>query len=80
MRADSETESGRELALATAELSRARDRASLSLSALEREVTRAIDWRAWVRRRPGAALVLAFGLGFLLGRRAPFTPTRGAPS
>jgi hypothetical protein len=72
--ADPETDSGRELAQASADLVRARDRAALSLSALEREVTRAFEWRAWVRRKPGTALVLAFGLGFLLGRPRPSNP------
>jgi hypothetical protein len=39
------------------------------MSELEREVTRTLDWREWVRRRPGMALGLAFGLGLFLGRR-----------
>jgi hypothetical protein len=74
VRAERQTENGLELAQATADLTRARDRAARSLTALEREVTRAFDWREWVRRKPGAALVLAFGLGFLLGRPAPSNP------
>jgi hypothetical protein len=57
------------LARAVAELEEARDRFSLSVSALERGVARSIDWRAWVGRRPGTALALAFGLGIFLGRR-----------
>ena len=57
------------LARAVAELEEARDRFSLSVSALERGVARSFDWRAWVGRKPGTALALAFGLGFLLGRR-----------
>lgn len=57
------------VALAVAELEDARDRFSLSVSALERGVARSVDWRAWVGRRPGTALALAFGLGILLGRR-----------
>jgi hypothetical protein len=65
---------GLELAQATADLVRSRNRVVRSLTALGREVTRAFAWREWVRRRPGATLVLAFGLGFLIGRRAP--PTR----
>ena len=40
-----------------------------AVSALERGVARSVDWRAWVARRPGTALALAFGLGILLGRR-----------
>jgi len=54
---------------AVAELEDARDRFSLSLSALERQVGRSFDWREWVRRKPGTALALAFGLGIFLGRR-----------
>jgi len=57
------------LARAVAELAEARDRFSLSVSALERGVARSVDWRAWVGRRPRTALALAFGLGILLGRR-----------
>jgi hypothetical protein len=57
------------VARAVAELEDARDRFSLSVSALERGVARSVDWRAWVGRRPGTALALAFGLGLLLGRR-----------
>ena len=54
---------------AVAELEDARDRFSLSMSALEREVARSFDWRTWVGRKPGTALALAFGLGVLLGAR-----------
>jgi hypothetical protein len=57
------------VARAVAELEDARDRFALSVSALERGVARSVDWRAWVGRRPGIALALAFGLGLLLGRR-----------
>jgi hypothetical protein len=58
-----------DVARAVAELEEARDRFSLSVSALERGVARTVDWRAWVGRRPGTALALAFGLGIFLGRR-----------
>jgi len=57
------------VARAVAELEEARDTFSLSVSALERGVARSVDWRAWVGRRPGTALALAFGLGIFLGRR-----------
>ena len=57
------------VASAVAELEDARDRFALSVSALERGVAHSVDWRAWVGRRPGTALALAFGLGILLGRR-----------
>jgi hypothetical protein len=58
-----------DIARAVEELARARDNFSLSLRALERGVVRNLDWREWVRRKPGTALALAFGLGILLGRR-----------
>jgi len=57
------------VARAVAELEEARDKFSLSVSALERGVARSVDWRAWVGRRPGTALAIAFGLGIFLGRR-----------
>jgi len=57
------------VARAVAELEEARDKFSLSVSALERGGARSVDWRAWVGRRPGTALALAFGLGIFLGRR-----------
>ena len=58
-----------EVARADAELDERRDQFVVSMSALEREVTRTLDWREWIRRRPGTALCLAFGLGIFLGRR-----------
>jgi hypothetical protein len=54
---------------AVADLAIARDRFSVSMGALEREVARRFDWRAWVARKPVMALGLAFGLGMFLGRR-----------
>jgi len=57
-----------ELARADAELDQRRDQLVLSMGALEREITRTLDWREWVRRKPGTAFCLAFGLGLLLGR------------
>jgi ElaB/YqjD/DUF883 family membrane-anchored ribosome-binding protein len=57
------------LVRAAAELEDARDRFSSSMTALERHVARSFDWREWVRRKPGTALALAFGLGLFLGRR-----------
>ena len=58
-----------EVARADAELDERRDQFVVSMGALEREVTRTLDWREWVRRKPGTALCLAFGLGIFLGRR-----------
>ena len=57
------------VARAVAELEDAREKFSLSMTALERGVARTFDWRAWVGRKPGTALALAFSLGFLLARR-----------
>lgn len=54
---------------AVAELADARDRFALSAGALEREIARSFDWRAWVGRKPGVTLAVAFGLGLFLGRR-----------
>ena len=69
MPAEHDRESDGGVARAVVELEDARDRFSLSVSALERGVARSVDWRTWVGRRPATALVLAFGLGFFLGRR-----------
>jgi hypothetical protein len=69
MPAEHDHESDAGVARAVVELEDARDRFSLAMSALERGVARSVDWRAWVGRRPGTALALAFGLGVFLGRR-----------
>ena len=58
-----------ELTRASAELACTRERLVVSMDELGREVTRSLDWREWVRRKPGMALCLAFGLGIFLGRR-----------
>ena len=74
-------ESDAAVARAVAELEDARDRFSLSMIALERGVARSFDWRAWVGRKPGTALALAFGLGIFLGRTDDeITRTRGDAS
>jgi hypothetical protein len=69
MPSEQDVEGDAGVARAVAELAEARDKFSLSMSALERGVARSFDWRAWVGRKPGTALALAFGLGLLLGRR-----------
>jgi len=66
---DSKGEPGSELARAGAELERARDKFLLSMSAVEGEAARALDFREWVRRRPGLMLTLAFALGAFIGLR-----------
>jgi ElaB/YqjD/DUF883 family membrane-anchored ribosome-binding protein len=64
---DHATES--ELTRASAALDHTRDQFALSMGALEHEITRTLDWREWVRRKPGTALALAFGVGLFLGNR-----------
>jgi hypothetical protein len=54
---------------AEAAIARSRDLVARSVLELQREISRAVDWREWIRRKPLAAVSLAFGLGFLLGRR-----------
>jgi hypothetical protein len=57
-----------ELAQAGAELDQARDKIIVSMTALECEITRTLDWREWVRRKPAIVLCLAFSLGLFVGR------------
>ena len=69
MPADHDRGSDAAVARAVAELEDARDKFSLSMTALERGIARSFHWRTWVGRKPGTALALAFGLGILLGAR-----------
>jgi hypothetical protein len=62
-------EDARALARAEADIHRTRAKVALSVTALQRELTRSLDWRQWIGRKPVVALGLAFGLGLLLGRR-----------
>jgi len=57
------------LVRAVAEISSTRARVARSVLELQRELARAVDWRQWIRRKPVLAVSVAFGLGFLLGRR-----------
>jgi ElaB/YqjD/DUF883 family membrane-anchored ribosome-binding protein len=57
------------LVRAAAEISSTRERVARSVLELQREIARAVDWREWIRSRPLVAVSVAFGLGFLLGRR-----------
>jgi hypothetical protein len=52
-----------------AEIERAREQIHSSVMALREEVSRAADWRARIRRRPGLWLGAAFAVGFFLGTR-----------
>ena len=54
---------------AEAEIARSRELVARSVLELQRELSRAVDWREWIRRKPVVAVGLAFGLGVLLGRR-----------
>jgi len=58
-----------ELVRAGAELDQVRDEFVVSMTALECEIKRTLDWREWVRHKPAMVLCLAFGLGFFVGRR-----------
>jgi hypothetical protein len=57
------------LVRAVAEISSTRAKVARSVLELQRELARTVDWRRWVRRKPVLAVSLAFGLGFVLGRR-----------
>jgi hypothetical protein len=51
------------------EIERAREQISASALALREEMAAKTDWRQWFRYRPGAWLLGALALGFLLGNR-----------
>jgi hypothetical protein len=57
-----------EILRAEAEIARTREAVALSVAALQREISRAFEWRELVRQRPILAIALAFGVGALLGR------------
>jgi hypothetical protein len=69
MAGDSGEARDEELAYAVAALEHAREKFVLSMGAVERQVARKLDWRGWVRRRPGLLLALAFAVGVFIGRR-----------
>ncbi len=52
-----------------AEIERAREQIQSSVVALRQEVAVAVDWRRWVRERPGLCIGTAFAIGFYLGSR-----------
>jgi hypothetical protein len=62
-------DNGQALARAEADIHPTRERVALSVTALQREITRTMDWREWVWRKPRLSIALAFGLGLFLGRR-----------
>lgn len=65
------------LVRAQAELAQTRAQVALSITRLQREVARAVDWREWIRRKPALAVGLALGLGLMLGYSHSKTDTRG---
>jgi ElaB/YqjD/DUF883 family membrane-anchored ribosome-binding protein len=62
---------GREIKRAEADIARARESVSESIVALEREISRALDGREWVRRQPILAVAGAFAVGVVLGCLVP---------
>jgi ElaB/YqjD/DUF883 family membrane-anchored ribosome-binding protein len=52
-----------------AEIERAREQIQSSVLTLRQEVAVAMDWKQWVRDRPGLCLGAAFAIGFYLGAR-----------
>jgi hypothetical protein len=56
-----------EIVRAEAELARTRETVALSVAALQREVSRTLDWRGWVQRKPLVSVTLAFCVGAWLG-------------
>jgi len=46
--------------------------------ALQDEISRTLDWREWIRRKPLLAVALAFGAGALLGGWRPQFRRRGS--
>ena len=65
-----------EIVRAEAEIARTREAVAQSVTALQQEISRTLDWREWVRRRPFLAVAVALGTGALLGY---LQPTNCAP-
>ena len=60
-----------EIVRAEAEIARTRETVAESVLALQKELSRTLDWREWIRQRPVLAVVVAFGAGALLGSWLP---------
>jgi hypothetical protein len=67
-----------EIVRAEAEIARTRETVAESVLALQKEISRTLDWREWVRQRPVLAVALAFGAGALLGGWGPGFHRRGS--
>ena len=66
-----------EIVRAEADIARTRAVVTRKVMALQQELSRTLEWREWVRRRPLLALALAFGAGAWLGGwRSNFHPRR----
>jgi ElaB/YqjD/DUF883 family membrane-anchored ribosome-binding protein len=57
-----------EIRRAEAEIARARDAVATKVMALQHELARTFDWRAWVAARPYSAVGAALLVGAILGR------------
>jgi len=66
-----------EIMRAEAEIARTREEVALRVAALQREISRNLDWYEWIRQRPFVALALAFGAGVVLGSWRPSFHRRG---
>ena len=60
-----------EVVRAEAEIARSREAVALSVVALQKEISRKLDWREPIRRQPYLAVALAFGVGTVLGWLLP---------
>jgi hypothetical protein len=69
MEGSSQTKEGRSPDQVREEIHRARQELVSVASALQEEVAMRMDWREWIRRRPGLFLAGAFALGFWIGTR-----------
>ncbi len=67
-----------EIVRAEAEIARTRETVAESVLALQKEISRTLDWREWIRQRPVLAVALAFGAGALLGGWRPGFHRRGS--
>ena len=60
-----------EVVQAEAEIARSREAVALSVVALQKEISRKLDWRERIRQQPLLAMAVAFGVGAILGAWLP---------